>query len=578
MNKKRNILLTGIGLASNNRLYNLLLGINKNIENLFVCGSDITVYENEKNITIFKAPKNDDPTYLNFLLYISKNNQITDIIPFIDSEVAFLSKNYTNLITNGITPWVAENDTIINCIDKWECFQIAKKYSPQGRLISSTNEFFHAINSLGYPDLDVVCRPSSGPNGSGKGFRVISSRSKEWHSNFYDTNPSKKISPETYSTFISEAISANKLPPILVTEYLPGQEYSCYICANKGILIDCVIHKKNEYESGTTNTGQADVIESNEIELVCKILTERFKLHLLNNIQLKRDQLSNLKLIEINPRAAGTILLAEIAGHNLFARAYSIVSGSPFNKKSFHKKKSIIRRQVDFFIDKSFQNILVEFTSKDSSYFTKYKKFLSSNFINSYDIYIFDLDNTLFDEWSYLSQCTISFLDKINIHSVLTKKKIINQLHQYYIDNGNDLLFNNVLLKFGCKQESVSLFLNELRTSTSVGIHLIDEAEELLKELRNKNKNIFIVTDGNEQQQKNKYRLLNLSRYVLPAGFICAEKYGGKSKKECAESILLGKINKTICVFGDSIFDLEFAKNLSADFFKFEWSLNKSLF
>ncbi|MFC2097394.1 ATP-grasp domain-containing protein [Bacteroidota bacterium] len=577
MNNQQNIMLTGIGINANERLYEILFGLSKKVKKIFVCGSDIKIYENIENVIVIKSPRNDEPNYLDFLLFVAKKHMITDIIPFIDSEVFFLSKYYNELVTAGIKPWVAENKIVINCIDKWNCSQVAREYSPRSILVSNPNEFFNAIESLGFPDLDVVCRPSSGPNGSGKGFRIISSQSNEWYSIFYDAIPTKRISALTYSKFLSEAFVANKLPPILITEYLPGQEYSCYICANNGLLIDYVIHKKNEYESGTTNTGQADVIESNEIEQVCKVLTDRFDLHLLNNIQLKRDVLGNLKLIEINPRVAGTILLAEISGHNLFARAYSIVRAFPFLTRQTHKKKSIIRRQVSFFSEQSYESILVECTSKNDIYNMNYKYLLTHKFIDNYDIYIFDLDNTLFDEWSYLSQCTISFLNKIDIHSDETKKIIINQLHQYYLNNGNNLLFDNVLLKFGYKKESVNLFLHELRTSTRIEIFLFNKVEELLLELKKNKKDVYIVTDGNEQQQKNKYDLLKLSRFIQPSNFICSSKFGGKPNIECIKSDIFEIDTKTICVFGDSIVDLEFAINLNADFIKFEWSMNKTL-
>ncbi|MFT5589227.1 MAG: hypothetical protein ACI9ZF_001401 [Bradyrhizobium sp.] len=99
--------------------------------------------------------------------------------------------------------------------------------------------------------------------------------------------------------------------PMLLMEYLDGQEYSVDCIADHGAL-KCAIPRRKPVSSGS---GQLIDLRADVLAASAK-LTSDYGLNAVFNVQF-REQEGALRILEINPRMSGGIGMACVAGPNL---------------------------------------------------------------------------------------------------------------------------------------------------------------------------------------------------------------------------------------------------------------------
>lgn len=129
---------------------------------------------------------------------------------------------------------------------------------------------------------------------------------------------------------------------------------------------------------------------------------------------------------------------------------------------------------------------------------------LDKHFWN-YKCYIFDLDDTLYNEKTYLisayKEIANYIYTKFNIDEIVVKEFLIKE----FFLKGRKNLFNKMINSFCLPKDVIKDLLIILRNHTlSENIILFPEVESLIGQLITKRKSIFILTNGNVEQQKNK--------------------------------------------------------------------------
>jgi carbamoyl-phosphate synthase large subunit len=110
-------------------------------------------------------------------------------------------------------------------------------------------------------------------------------------------------------------LSSRKFPELLVSEYLPGDEYSVDCLAKNGETIIAVPRIRKKMINGISVEGE--FINDAEIIQYCRRIISEVKLHGNIGIQLKQSDTGKFLLLEINPRVQGTICSGLGAGINL---------------------------------------------------------------------------------------------------------------------------------------------------------------------------------------------------------------------------------------------------------------------
>lgn len=198
--------------------------------------------------------------------------------------------------------------------------------------------------------------------------------------------------------------------------------------------------------------------------------------------------------------------------------------------------------------------------------------------IDSYDTFLIDLDDTLYDEKLYLfeaySQISLFLSQSQNIQF-----ELINEyLRETFLNEGRTNLFDKLIHTFKMGHTLMDELLDVMRTiNLKNKIQLFPEAYVLLAQLNERNKKTIIVTNGNITQQENKLKNIDWRGLRNSFDVIYAKDFGSKPNCSVFEFACtkFNLTNQKILMIGDSEIDSEFAKNCSIDFIHreevFEW-------
>jgi len=184
----------------------------------------------------------------------------------------------------------------------------------------------------------------------------------------------------------------------------------------------------------------------------------------------------------------------------------------------------------------------------------------------NYDFVVVDLDNTLIDEFSYLSHRMQQLL-RVNLSDQKQISSILKSFESNYTKFGNSKIFSRVKLEFDL-QIDLSEFVLLLEKSSELDKDLIyKERLQDIKEISN-NSEIVIATNGNKRIQLNK--ISTISSYL---DFTFEVFYLEGMRKKPNPSFLIDlmfekkyQANRTLMV-GDSKSDELCAKLAGVSFF-----------
>ena len=187
---------------------------------------------------------------------------------------------------------------------------------------------------------------------------------------------------------------------------------------------------------------------------------------------------------------------------------------------------------------------------------------------DKYKTIILDLDNTLYDERTFLVNSLRQFNKE---HKNLISTNIdflIREFLKFYKENGNHKIYDLFISNY-VKKECLNIFLETLRKPSMFyeEIKLYDGVDLFIKSY---SKNIIIITDGNIAQQNLKYNYLGLNKLIKNDRIIFSDYFGGKNTSKFllyAKKRL--KLEKEGIVVGDNeLSDGVLANNLGFDFLK----------
>ena len=127
-----------------------------------------------------------------------------------------------------------------------------------------------------------------------------------------------------------------------------------------------------------------------------------------------------------------------------------------------------------------------------------------------YDLIIFDLDHTLYNEFDYLYYGYKSFLSSETIQLSEYDLRLNFLMSQVAANDKRKNLFQEYTKKFQ-SQQSLDNFLNSLRFNTTARISLFKNTKKTIRAM-SENTKIALLTNGNKEQQKNKIKLLKLDK------------------------------------------------------------------
>lgn len=305
-----NILMTGAGAPGAAGIIKCLL--QDTTVNLTVADANENAIGRYLHNRFFQIPKASDELFAQEMLALCKKEEIKVILPLVTRELFPLSQYKSMFEAEGIQVLVSSYESIQIANDKGACYRFLNEKGmsvPQFYITKTAEEFIHAAFQLGHPQQSFCFKPVKA-NGS-RGFRIVSDSINEGDQLFQQ---------KPYNTYITYAhalkiLSSQLFPPLVVTEYLPGEEYSVDCLAKNGKTVLIVPRLREKMINGISVQGK--FVQDEGIIHYCREIIEAIGLHGNIGIQVKRSAEGKPLLLEINPRVQGTIVSALGAGVNL---------------------------------------------------------------------------------------------------------------------------------------------------------------------------------------------------------------------------------------------------------------------
>ena len=225
------------------------------------------------------------------------------VLPLVTKELIPLAKHKKNFDQLGTRVLVSDADSLDIANNKSRLYQFLEWRGiavPGYRVVETTNQFDTAVKELGFPGKRVAFKPSIS-NGS-RGFRILAHDISEHDLLFYE---------KPNSTYISLAdaqriLSVKPFPELLVTEYLPGEEYSVDCLVDHGQPRLVVPRLRKKMINGISVEGT--FVKDENIISYCSEIIQELQLHGNIGIQVKKSDQGKPLIVEINPRVQGSIV------------------------------------------------------------------------------------------------------------------------------------------------------------------------------------------------------------------------------------------------------------------------------
>lgn len=278
-------------------------------------------------------PVASDASFITDVLAVCRKKEINIILPLVTKELIPFSKHIKEFEEKGINVLVSPSHSLEIANNKSRLYEFLEWRGipvPAFRVVESVDQFKTAVEELGYP-LKPVCFKPSVSNGS-RGFRIVSEQMNELDLLFNYKPTSTYLSlPDSI-----RILSSGFFPELLISEYLPGEEYSVDCIAKHGQPVLIVPRLRKRMINGISVEGE--FVKDDTIISYCIQIITALSLHGNIGIQVKRSATGQFLILEINPRVQGTISAALGAGVNLPELAVKQELNLPISSKELEVK------------------------------------------------------------------------------------------------------------------------------------------------------------------------------------------------------------------------------------------------
>lgn len=260
----------------------------------------------------YHIPKANDAEFISAIRQLCYQEDINIIFPLVTKELFQLSQYREDFAKENIKIIVSSNDSLEVANNKSRLYEHLKKngiLTPDFLVANTFEKLVEAIYELGYPEKPVCIKPSVS-NGS-RGVRIVTD-----HIDGYDLLFNYKPNNLYISlNNLKDILKNREIPEILVSEYLPGEEYTIDTIVNQGVTELIIPRIRTKMNGGISVQGK--FIQHNGIAKYCQDIINSMNLHGPIGIQVKKGTDGVFKILEINPRIQGTSVAAIGAGVNL---------------------------------------------------------------------------------------------------------------------------------------------------------------------------------------------------------------------------------------------------------------------
>jgi FMN phosphatase YigB (HAD superfamily) len=153
--------------------------------------------------------------------------------------------------------------------------------------------------------------------------------------------------------------------------------------------------------------------------------------------------------------------------------------------------------------------------------------------------FVFELDNVLYPEKDYLLQVYYLFASFLEYTEMLDAKEMLSVMTIAYNEYGHDAVFDALQKEFNVDSKYAQNFQHLLgNAKLPLKLLLYQQMLDLMQEIVVDRKKLFIVTNGNPEQQLNKIR--QIEWHGLEQYLICyfANEYASKPEPDAIHTLI----------------------------------------
>ena len=281
---------------------------------LVTCDMNPEAYGFHLADSFHEVPAGNDPSYVKKILEICKKEKPDLIVSGVDNELLPLSKARPDFQKLGVRVVLSDSKAIEIAIDKAKTYEFFKgsKFVPKYIIVKNSKEFRKAAGALGYPDSPVCFKPAY--SYGMRGFRIL--KDVDRGEMFFREKPASVfMGLQEAAEIFEKHEKKNGLPTMLVMEYLEGKEYTVDLLLNNGEPLMTIPRERVATRQGISTIARIE--KNQEIIEIAETIAKKLGLNYNANMQLKYSSNGIPKLIEVQPRLAGTTIACAGAGANL---------------------------------------------------------------------------------------------------------------------------------------------------------------------------------------------------------------------------------------------------------------------
>jgi carbamoyl-phosphate synthase large subunit len=277
----------------------------------------------------YKVPSHRDPEYIDVLIRISKVENVDVIIPIITEglEHLALSADKIRIETNSRV-LTCDADILHTANDKGNLYaflvgspiKTLRDLVPLYTTAETKADLFYGIRTLQEQGVSVCIKRRSGEDAAG--FFVIDPIT-DCSEYIFEGRIGKRISYDLLLKMLDSLADTDKIPPFLVSEYLPGEEWDVDVLCLNGKLLSATSRKNISMFGGLTS-----VLETQPNPFLieyCRLIVEQLGLSYVACISFRARLDGTFCLLEINPRMMGNILASDLSGNNYAKMAIDLL-------------------------------------------------------------------------------------------------------------------------------------------------------------------------------------------------------------------------------------------------------------
>lgn len=295
------------------------------------------------------VPSGLSKDFIPTILEIAERENIDVIMPLATYELMAFAKNKEEFEKIGTKVLVSNSKALKVANNKGMLYKFLREKgltAPRSIMVDNYKDFMDATHQLGFPDKNVCFKPQVGRGN--RGIRIIKK----------DVNKLEMLmeyKPTHIMTTMDEVVDtfkeAKDFPHLVVMEELPGIEYSVDTLAKNGKMFITIPRTRDLIKLGISVIGTT--LNHKTIVEQTKQIVKAVGLDYNIGLQFKEDEHGTPKIIEINPRVQGTMVLATASGVNLPYLAIKLALDEEIPEQKPKWNTKMIRYWEEVFVDKN---------------------------------------------------------------------------------------------------------------------------------------------------------------------------------------------------------------------------------